>query len=92
MPQPSIDPSIDQAVATLSEAPPTPQKLTLAAIFAGVGGGAIKARPVRPERNFGDRPIDVPLGMATLTKGADRVPLVALLEGALVPPLREFFP
>ena len=76
------------AVSKLSHVPPTPERLTLSAIFNGAGGGEVKVRPVRPERNFGDRPLDVPLGVATLTRGQTLVPLVALLEGATVPPLR----
>lgn len=66
-------------------------QVELSDLFSGVGwpkpvsgenggGGAVAyARRIRRERNFGERPLDVPLGMAALTKGSNKVPLFPLL-------------
>ena len=40
------------------------------------------ARRIRRERNFGERPVDVPLGMAALTRGSNQAHRLALLDKA----------
>jgi hypothetical protein len=46
------------------------------------GGAVAHARRIRRERNFGERPVDVPLGMAALTRGSNKAHRLASLDKA----------